>query len=277
MNKKRDKEKQDNLPETEEEPFKRSRKLVRSPVRNKDKKDPDTMEEKIDNLTKMMMEFMREMKTNMRGIKEEMSELKNEITGIKDGTRQTNEKMEVMQNNTTLNINENRNHMETLQKRNEAMEIRLEKLEKDRIRNNIVLTGMEENCSNLESLKARVNEFYREDMGVAVEIESVYRVGEKRCVIRMNSWEDKMKVMKNKHKLKGGRVFVDSDQTPSERKIMKHIREKARAERENGKTVKVGYMKLMVDGREMRWNAESGELTETETLRADLRPEKSKN
>lgn len=65
-----------------------------------------------------------------------------------------------------------------LQKKNETREIRLEKLVNDRIRNNRVLTGLEEFC--------------REDMGATVEVESVYRIDEKRCVIKVNNWEDKI-------------------------------------------------------------------------------------
>lgn len=90
--------------------------MIRSQARNTKRKDPELMEEAIDHLTRMMIEFLKEMK-NMSGIKDEMFEFKNKIAGIKDGTKQTNERMQELQNYTNLNINENRNHMAHYKKR----------------------------------------------------------------------------------------------------------------------------------------------------------------
>jgi polysaccharide deacetylase 2 family uncharacterized protein YibQ len=66
-------------------------------------------------------------------------------------------------------------------------------------------------------------------------------------------WEKK--VIKQKGKLKGNRatekIFIDNDLTKKEREILKKIRAIAREEKREGKDVKVGYMKITIEGVQM--------------------------
>jgi hypothetical protein len=81
--------------------------------------------------------------------------------------------------------------------------------------------------------------------------------------------EGKEKVMKQKGKLRGNRatekIFIDNDLTKKEREIQKKIRAIAREEKRRaiakeakrqGKNLKVGYMKITIEGVQMRWNEE---------------------
>jgi hypothetical protein len=70
----------------------------------------------------------------------------------------------------------------------------------------------------------------------------------------MEEWSGKEKVMKQKGKLTGNRA------TEKEREIQKKIRAIASEEKREGKDVKVGYMKITIEGVQMRWNEEKGRL-----------------
>ncbi|KAK9708134.1 hypothetical protein QE152_g27364 [Popillia japonica] len=54
--------------------------------------------------------------------------------------------------------------------------------------------------------------------------------------------------MSNKQKLKGKRVYIDDDLTKREREIQGRLIEVAKAERNRGKQVRVGYQKISVEG-----------------------------
>lgn len=72
--------------------------------------------------------------------------------------------------------------------------------------------------------------------------------------------------MKNKHKLKnlkGEKIFINEDLTIDERRKQNKIRNMAKTFMEEGKKVKLGYNKIIVDGEEWRWNKTKNELEKT--------------
>lgn len=94
---------------------------------------------------------------------------------------------------------------------------------------------------------------------MAITINNVRKLGEKRCLIELKNEQDKKKLMQAKSKLKnlkGETIYINDDLTNREREMQKIIRQMAKKERENGKTVKIGYRKLIVNGTEWRWNSD---------------------
>ncbi|KAK9730072.1 hypothetical protein QE152_g15506 [Popillia japonica] len=54
--------------------------------------------------------------------------------------------------------------------------------------------------------------------------------------------------------MKGNKVYINNDQTIQEREIQKFIRDRAREERQRGKSVIVKYQRLIIDGKQWKWN-----------------------
>lgn len=66
--------------------------------------------------------------------------------------------------------------------------------------------------------------------------------------------------MENKEKLKGTKFYVDNDLTFKERRNREELWKIAKKHREQGKTVKIGYNKLIIDGEVCKWDEWKGEL-----------------
>ncbi|KYN07152.1 hypothetical protein ALC62_01884 [Cyphomyrmex costatus] len=63
---------------------------------------------------------------------------------------------------------------------------------------------------------------------------------------KLENFEEKIKIMKNKYKLRGRKIYVDDDMTRKEREIQKKVREWAYQEKKKGRMVKVGYGKAEI-------------------------------
>lgn len=71
-------------------------------------------------------------------------------------------------------------------------------------------------------MKKWVREFIKEKIEIEVEIVSCRKSG-KVLVTKLKDWQMKRKVMKNKNKLKGDRIFIENDLTWQERKTQEKI------------------------------------------------------
>lgn len=65
--------------------------------------------------------------------------------------------------------------------------------------------------------------------------------------------EEKDSIMENKKKLKGTKFYVD-DLTYKERRNREELWKITKKHREQGKIVKIGYNKLIVDGEVCKWD-----------------------
>lgn len=71
-------------------------------------------------------------------------------------------------------------------------------------------------------------------------------------VAELENWEMKREAMTRKSQLKNRKLYIDNDMTYKERQIQNTIRMIANEERQNGKTVKIGYRKLPINEQEFR-------------------------
>ncbi|KYN50592.1 hypothetical protein ALC57_10669 [Trachymyrmex cornetzi] len=81
---------------------------------------------------------------------------------------------------------------------------------------------------------------------------------ESMIMVKLNSMYDKRRIMEKKGKLRGSRVYVDDDMTKSERDRQREIRRWAKNERDKGKSVKVGFGRGWLNGKEYEWKSERG-------------------
>lgn len=204
------------------------------------------------------MEKIQEMFEKMMG---EIKDIKTEIVEVK----KNQEKMDIV-------IQENRE----LKKQVEKLEQRVENMEKESKKRNLIVTGIKMDTNDNVTLKKAMETFTSKVLNVEAKIKSAKKIGENICLMEMESMEEKIKIMKVKNQLKHfkeERVYINDDLTEKERGIQKIIRGKEKEERSKGKNTKVGYQKLIVNGVMWKWNKDKQILVEN----ADYRSTDQKN
>ncbi|KAH0814053.1 hypothetical protein GEV33_008739 [Tenebrio molitor] len=229
--------------EEEEEVFGTSKKTARSPE----------VEKKLGREMEKILEKLEEVK---REITEEIKELRKENQDVKREIEQLREEFK----NKEKKWEEEKNSMS---ERVAWLETKMENEERRRRKNNIVITGWRSEGSSKQQSREKVEKFIKENIGEA-KVKDCYNINKDQILVQMEEWSGKEKVMKQKGKLRGNRatekIFIDNDLTKKEREIQKKIRAIAREERRQGKDLKVGYMKITIEGVQMRWNEEKGRL-----------------
>lgn len=227
----------------EEDIFKRSKKIGRSPAKNQRK-----LEDNLETLMEMMRkmgEKINEMAAEIKETREEQKEYRKEMKDL------------IMENQ---NIKEENKKMKDIIR---DMDTRLERMENEKRKNNVVVQGFKADTHNPEELKNNIAEFMEKELSIRVEIESATKMAEKTCLVRFKSYSDKKKVMMNKNKLRQKteeRFFINDDLSRKDRDIQKHIRIKAKEARELGNVTKIGYRKLFIGSEEWRWDNEEEKL-----------------
>ncbi|CAD6216015.1 GSCOCG00011228001-RA-CDS [Cotesia congregata] len=89
-------------------------------------------------------------------------------------------------------------------------------------------------------------------------IDRVDKEGKGMVLVEMEGFEKKREVMLAKNKLKREIIRLEDDLTFEERRIRRIIIEEAIKERATGKSVKVGYMKIWVNGKLRIWDEAEG-------------------
>lgn len=105
--------------------------------------------------------------------------------------------------------------------------------------NNIVVRGLETH-ENIKPKEAKV-ELLEKEMDIKCKIKSTTIIKnykkESIVIAELGDLEDKARIMKNKYKLRGQKIFIDNDWTKKEREIHAKIRKKAKEERGRGKNL----------------------------------------
>ncbi|XP_044745166.1 uncharacterized protein LOC123307027 [Coccinella septempunctata] len=144
----------------DDDPFRRGKKLTRTPQKSK----PN--DEKMDRLMMMMevlMNDIKEIKTNQREYQEEMKRMKEE-----------NEK------------SKRENQMLKIEVKN--IKTRLDNMENEKRRNNVVVSGLKLVNTEQKSMKGEIKEFFKGNMDVEIEPKNINKIGPNICVIEL---EDK--------------------------------------------------------------------------------------
>lgn len=227
----------------EEDPFAKSKKIERSPIKKKEENCNDEMDE----LKEMMKEQMKEIKE----MRKDYETIRTELADVKE--RLINKEKYFDQK------------VESLNKKINTLEKKLEYKEKQDKRNNIIIKGLK-----LEENKGReaTERLFTECLEVNIKPREIRTLGREKNIIKviLNSWDEKYCIMRKKRELKRNKetekVFIEDDLTEQEMKIRKIINETAKEHREEGRATKTGYKKLQVDGKWWIWDEERGKLVE---------------
>ena len=137
--------------------------------------------------------------------------------------------------------------------------------EKAEKKNNIVITGI---SFEKERIKEEVSKWITEKLNINVEVTEAWKIKEEMAGVKMQSFHDKMYVIRNKNMLNKTKIYIKDDLTYNERQIQRNIIEKAVQYREKNQEtyVSVRYRKLIVGNDEYVWSDEEGKLLLKESM-----------
>ena len=155
--------------------------------------------------------------------------------------------------------NEKQDMREEIQK----LKRQLEQMDRTTRRNNIIMKGGNLDMNNLLQSAQKL---IREKLDIEPKIKQIETVGRSENIFKMeiDSLQNKIVIMRNKHKLKGQGIYIEDDLSKTERNIQYEIRRAAKEERERGKTVKVAYRKMIVGDDVYRWEELESKLIRVE-------------
>lgn len=236
--------------------FLKSRRTERSPIPKR--KEPDNMEDEvlktlleIRNEMKEMRKENLEMRNEIKEIRKENANLQTEIQenaiGMKSLTDDIKKELEQWKEKEQIWKGERKE----MEKRIENLETKEERKERAERKNNIILKGKEFDIGNLTQ---NIEDFFKKELQLEIQIEEAYKIrhaNEKEWVlIKTRAWEDKKRIMKNKYKLKGEKIYIDNDLTVKERLIQKKLKEIAENEKkkETGHKLDIKKLKSKING-----------------------------
>lgn len=227
----------------------------------------ETKEPKMEEIKKLMMEMKNEIKEGFLDfkleIKEDINEIKRDIRDITEEMKRNKEEVKLIQQEVIEMKEEWNREKEKVAIQIRKLEEKVERVEKDKIRNSLVISGISINTNNEDIWKETMENMLEVELKLRIKIKKAYKISEERCIIETNQWADKLQILKEKSKLRGKKIFIESALTETEQKIQKKIRDVARKEREKGGIVRVRYQKVEIDGKTWEWNRTEEKLIET--------------
>uniref|UniRef100_A0A6P7G7N1 Uncharacterized protein LOC114338714 n=1 Tax=Diabrotica virgifera virgifera TaxID=50390 RepID=A0A6P7G7N1_DIAVI len=224
----------------ESDPFKRSRRVERSPEKT-------GADRKIDRV----MKLLEDLASDVKDIKREQGIYAEEIRALRE------ENKKIMKENEEI---KKENEQAKRDVRN--LTSRVEYLEKESKKDNVVITGVKIDTQDSDILKEVMENLIEKTMNIKVDIKTAVKLGEEKCLLHLET-ADKRKVMQNKKKLrdfKEERIYINDDLTVAEMEMKSELRKKAQEARSEGKAVKLGFRKLIIEGKTWRWNRKGGKL-----------------
>lgn len=228
--------------------FKRSRKTVRTPAKRNSSGDMSGEGKELAEMMKRNGEMMNAIMQEVKEIRRENKEYREDVAELK----RKNEEMET--------------EIKYLREKVEKLELfgeKIERLDKVGRKNNIVITGIEIKEKQTENIKRELEHFIKHNLQVETEITEVYKLDTRTWIAKIGKFEKKLEVLRNKRKLKNGgykRVYINNDLTEHERMIQGKIRNRADKEKDDGKTVRMGYKRMIIDGEKWVWNEKTQDL-----------------
>ncbi|CAG9131215.1 unnamed protein product [Plutella xylostella] len=191
---------------------------------------------------------MEELTKMMKEIQEELVEQKVEF--------------QQMERNITTNINNNINNkferMEIkyaeLEKTVTKQEERLDMIEKQLRKKNLVFFGVEETEKNYEDLESNLVKIINDKMKVSCslsEVESARRIGKRGdkprpIVLTLTTTGKKIQILKRKKSLDGSTYYLKEDFPPKILNIRKELQEELKKKREEGTNAVLRYDKIII-------------------------------
>jgi hypothetical protein len=139
-----------------------------------------------------------------------------------------------------------------LKKSNNVMQDKIDQLENENRKNNIVVFGLVENEGNDSFEDFRILAETKLDVVISKEeVDQAYRIGNLRgqrpIMICFSQYKSKITIMQNVGKLKGSQISISDDLTPKARTIKKRLLKCAKEARDFGYKVKMRDRALIIN------------------------------
>lgn len=258
LKRKRESKEKEGEEESEADIFKRSKQKQSSPEGKVATNITDKKNEEGN--MDIILSKLEAMEKDMKVIRSEVENTRKELTVNNEAIKKFGEELRKIKEDQIKKEVQWEKEKTELRKEVNNLKDKLEKQEKDRKRNNIVIKGLE--LGNTGRPEAEIEKFMQEKLQVKVNVRKTStfgRRGERQVVVaEIASFEEKIVIMKNKAKLGKTKIFIDNDLTKEEQLIQANIRSVAKKERENGKRTQVGYRKLKINDTQFEWTEEDG-------------------
>ena len=242
---KRKREENEEAESSDSKIFKTSLKTNRTPIKSSSN---SKMEEVLIRLTDIMKE-LKEIKESNRILQLSNNQIREEFKLYREEVDKETAKLKARVTDLERTIGE--------------IEEKAEKKEKLERKNNIIFTGYidKEINTDTEKVKSYLENLCKEITNSdAIELQEVFHIttnkkGMDIVRAKINGFDNKIKIMKNKYKLasKNKIMFIDDDFTRKEAEIQKKLRFLASTERKKNNKVKVGYRKMCVNDTWIKW------------------------
>lgn len=210
-----------------------------------------------------LITLIRSIKRDTEEIKEANKELRREMKDLRNEWQEKkiqwdSEKAEIEEKINKLV--ERKDYAKVLEEKLIWLEGKEEMREKRDRRNNIIIKGDE--IPQGRTPKDTVEEIIRDKVQAEAVIVDAFwirkRSGGSLLVGKVQNWEQKREIMLKKRNLKDIKLYIENDLTVKEREVQRDIAEVARAERAEGRKVKIGYRKIKIDNKVFRWDDQKG-------------------
>jgi hypothetical protein len=198
----------------------------------------------MENILEAIKNMEKNMQKGFEDQKSEITKLRDEITKLKEDAQKKEKEW--------------KEEKAILEDRITKQEEKLERKEKQEIRNNIVIKNIKFKSA---TIKEEVKTFIQQKLETDVEVIDTIEINDNMTIVKLENWEQKKQVMKNKSKLRGEKIYIDGELTRREREIQKKIVEVAKDKIKNGDKAKVGYKKLILNGKVYIWDEKKSRLT----------------
>lgn len=214
--------------------FRKSKVTIRSPTKSNET-DMDRIAEAINTLREEMKQGFKENSNKTENLTRELENARTELQMLREEIKSKEESW--------------KKEKQKLENKIQEMDERIEHVEKQRRRNNIVIKHEKFNGNQVAE---GVRQFLKQKLNIDTHIQEAYQIKDI-TIAKVNSWEQKMQIMRKKRELKGTEIYIENDMTIKEREIQKQLRGISKAEKNKGKNVKVGYQKISINDKTYKW------------------------
>lgn len=153
-----------------------------------------------------------------------------------------------------------REYLKCIPERMNEREYEWEIKERKRRKNNIVIRGQAKWGRGGIGV-GEIKKIIKEKLGISLEVKRS-REGREGMIIELGSVKQKIEIMKRKGGLKETGLWAEDDLTEREKRAQEWLWKIEEEEKRNGLEVKVGYMKIRVEGIWYNWDEEKGQIKE---------------
>ncbi|KAJ8683170.1 hypothetical protein QAD02_018962 [Eretmocerus hayati] len=182
-----------------------------------------------------------------------LNRINEQTSEIRELATQLNDYKSIVRNTVIEEIESREQHWstekESILSRLDYLELREENRAKQDKRNNVVIRGIHLKTNDR---KLEISNFFKDKLDIEVNVKDVSTIrtpkGSQLTIVKTSSFEEKKLVMQNREKLDDGPISITSDRTKKERETQANLNRMAEELKKEGKTVSVGFRKLIVDG-----------------------------